>query len=573
MPASTAATLRTTFVPAHRIPPDVTGLPPRLAMRRLWALFTVFAVLWLGTLDYRKLIKPDEGRYAEIAREMAVSGDWITPRLNGIKYFEKPPLQYWATAAAYKIFGTHEWTARLWTALTGLAGVWLAWFTVRRLWGSDAAATAAMCLASSLLYFGMGHMNTLDMGLTFFLQLALCGFLLANATAATPDAERRWMLVTWGALALAVLSKGIVALVLTGGTLVVYSVANRDFSPWRRLHLLLGLPVFFAIAAPWFIAVSVVNPEFPHFFFIHEHFERFLTPVHRREQAWWYFLPILLLGLLPWTTLVLRGVWRAWQAELSREFAPARLLLVWAVLTFAFFSVSSSKLPSYILPVLPALAMAGSAQLLRLGTRELRIHLLLLALLAGVALVAAPRVAERFDRETTAAMMQNYAHWLTAAAALFLAATLAALLLTRAARRADAFLALAAGAFAAGNAVVLGHEALAASNSSYYLAREVSPQLQPSTPFYSVQGYDQTLPFYLDRTLTLVDFRDEMDFGLQQEPQLAVDSVDQFKHLWRSQPGAYAVLGESAYNQLAADALPMRIVARDTRRIVVRNPE
>ncbi|MBL8480580.1 MAG: glycosyltransferase family 39 protein [Rhodocyclaceae bacterium] len=561
------------MAPRRREHPGAPELPPRLAMRRLWALFLAFSLLWLGTLDYRKLIKPDEGRYAEIAREMAVSGDWVTPRLNGIKYFEKPPLQYWATAAAYEVFGPNEWTARLWTALTGLAGVWLAWFTVRRLWGADAGALAAMCLGSCLLYLGMGHMNTLDMGLGFFLQLALSGFVLANATAADRQAERRWMLLTWAALAAAVLSKGIVALVLTGGTLVIYSFANRDFSPWRRLHLLTGLPLFLLIAAPWFVAVSLANPEFARFFFIHEHFERFLTPVHRREQAWWYFLPILILGLLPWTTLALRGAWRAWRAEAPREFAPARLLLIFGALTFLFFSVSSSKLPSYILPVLPALVMAASPQILRLTGLELRAHILVLAVVAGIAFAVAPRVVDRYDRETTYAMMSDYAQWLTAGAALWLAATLAALLLTRVARRTDAFLVLAAGGLLAGNAVVLGHESLAPSNSSYYLAREVRPRLTPDVPFYSVERYDQTLTFYLNRTLTLVAYTDEMGFGLRQQPELAVDSVAEFKRLWRAQPGAFAVMDESTYNQFAAAALPMEIVARDTRRIVVRQPE
>src|SRR5262245_2394708 len=130
-------------------------------------------LIWFSNLDYRKLIKPDEGRYAEIAREMAVTGDWVTPRLNGIKYFEKPPLQYWATATAYTLFGPHEWTARLWSALTGLFGIALSWWAGRRLFGAAAGAYAAIVLASSLMYVVLGHLNTLDMGLTLFLFAAL----------------------------------------------------------------------------------------------------------------------------------------------------------------------------------------------------------------------------------------------------------------------------------------------------------------------------------------------------------------------------------------------------------------
>src|SRR3954465_1517699 len=125
------------------------------------SLLLVALIIWFSNLDYRKLIKPDEGRYAEISREMAVTGDWVTPRLNGIKYFEKPPLQYWMTAATFELFGLDEWTARLWSAITGFAGVLLAWFAGRRLFGPTAGALAGMALGTSLWYLVIGHLNTL----------------------------------------------------------------------------------------------------------------------------------------------------------------------------------------------------------------------------------------------------------------------------------------------------------------------------------------------------------------------------------------------------------------------------
>jgi len=124
-------------------------------------LLVLVLFVWFGTLDYRNLVRPDEGRYAEIPREMAISGDWLTPRLNNLKYFEKPALQYWATAAAYNVFGEHHWTARLWSALTGFAGILLAWFTARRLWGGATGMYSALVLTGSLLYAIIGHINTL----------------------------------------------------------------------------------------------------------------------------------------------------------------------------------------------------------------------------------------------------------------------------------------------------------------------------------------------------------------------------------------------------------------------------
>lgn len=536
-------------------------------MRRAWLLVAllVFAVAWFGTLDYRKLVKPDEGRYAEIPREMVVTGDWLTPRLNGIKYFEKPALQYWATAAAYTAFGQHDWTARLWPALTGFFGVLLAGFVGRRLFGAEAGLLAAVTLATSLLYLAIGHFNTLDMGLTFFLEAAVFGFLLAQS------GQRRWMLVAWAALALAVLSKGIVALVLTGGTLVLYSLLARDLSVWRRLELVRGLPLFLLIAAPWFIAVSLANPEFAHFFFIHEHFERFLTKVHHRYQPAWYFVPVLLIGALPWTTLALQSLARAWRrGEEKSGFAVRRFLALWCVVVFAFFSVSDSKLLSYILPLFPALALLVGDQLTRIGRKSLLRHLAFVALIALVCLLLAPRVALRANDETPIAMMGAYAHWLTAAAAIWSVGALAALVLAWCDRKIPAIASLAAATFLAGTGAMLGHENLSASNSAYWIATKIKPLVPADAPFYSVGNYDQTLPVYLGRTVTLVHYLGELEFGLKQEPAKSIRSMAEFRQRWTADADAFAIMDPEAYDQLRQEGLPMTEIARDTRRVVVR---
>src|SRR5262245_34591674 len=159
----------------------------------------LFAIAWFGTLDYRPLYRADEARYAEIAREMVASGDWRTPRLNAFKYFEKPPLQYWATAIAFKLAGTRAWTARFWTALTGFVGIAAAAFLAFRLVGAVAGIYAAAILASSALYVALGHFNTLDMGLALFLSLAVFAFALAHRDGLAPSARRAWMLAAWAA--------------------------------------------------------------------------------------------------------------------------------------------------------------------------------------------------------------------------------------------------------------------------------------------------------------------------------------------------------------------------------------
>lgn len=541
-----------------------------LKRAHFWVFWIVLATVWFGTLDHRSLIRPDEGRYAEIPREMAASGDWLTPRLNAFKYFEKPALQYWATAAGFNVFGKADWTARLWPALTGFLGLLLTWFTTRRLWGERAALLASAIQASTLLYLVMGQIVTLDMGLSFFMQLAWSGFLLAAT--AQPAEVRRWMWVAWAALGLAVLSKGLVAVVLTGGTLVAYTVLNRDLTPWRRLTPVSGLLLFLLVTAPWFVAVSLANPEFARFFFIHEHFERFLTTAHRRYQPGWYFIEIYLLGALPWTLLLLHALVKSWRDKAASAFHPQRFLLVWVLVTMGFFSLSSSKLPPYILPIFPALAMLGGKLLGDLSRRALLVHLGLLGLLALPALVLAPRVVDRMDNEFTLEMLTGYATWLTAAAVLWALTLFASAVLAWRHRTLAALLVLAAGSLPAGLGILLGHENLSSAYSSQAIARVVKPLLTPGVPFYSIRSYEQTLPFYIDRTLTLVEFRGEMKFGIEQEPDQWIPTVHEFRARWAQDRDAFAIMQIDILPLMQAEGMPMQEIARDKRYVIVRKP-
>ncbi len=537
--------------------------------RRTWILLVLLAIAWFGTLEYRKFIRPDEGRYAEIPREMVASGDWLTPRLNGLKYFEKPALQYWATAAAYEVFGEHNWTARLWTALTGFFGILVTGFAAARLWGRPAGLAAAAVLASSALWVVIGHVNTLDMGVSFFLSAAVFAFVLGQRDGVDVRVRRRYMLSAWLAIALAMLSKGLIALVLPGATLVLYTLWLRDWALWKRLHLVSGLALFLAVAAPWFVAVSIANPEFFHFFFIHEHFERFLTKTHGRYQPAWYFLPILALGLLPWVTLLPQAL----VAGLRRAgggFQPQRFLLVWAVVVFAFFSASDSKLASYILPIFPALAALLGRQLVTGG--GLRWHALAMVPLGLAIVIYAPRAVEMADAEVPVALYQAYVPWLVAAGAVLVAAALGAALWTPRAGALPAALLLAAGGHVGTQLFLLGHDALAPANSAYYIAEKVRPELKPGIPFYSVNYYDQTLQPYIGRTTTMVVYKDELEFGIGQEPQKFIPTLDAFETAWRQVPDALAIMSPDTYRSFIAKGLPMRLVAEDTRRVIIAKP-
>ena len=537
-------------------------------------LLLVVAALWFGNLGYHHLVQPDEGRYAEIPREMVASGDWLTPRLNDLKYFEKPALQYWATAAAYRVFGEHEWTARLWSALTGFLGIALVYFTGRRIFGAQAGLFAALVLASSLLYVMIGHINTLDMGVTFFMTLGLAGFLRAQYPAASAHENKLWMHVAWTALAFAVLSKGLMGLALPGAVLVVYTLIQRDWVLWKRLHLVSGLALFLAISAPWFVAVTLVNPEFFRFFFIYEHFERFLFKAHGRYQPWWYFVPILLVGILPWLVLAFDALVRAWKRDSADKgtFQPKRFLLIWIVFIYVFFTLSNSKLPAYILPIFPALALLMGQRLTRISGNTLFWHTMPVLLLAAAGLGLAPWVANLGDQNTPPELYAKYANWVVSAALVWLIGTFVSLHLFQLESIRRGIITLAITSLLSVQLALIGHESLSPSYSSYAIARQIKLYLKPSIPFYSIGMYDQTLPFYLKRTFTLVGYQGELAFGVTQEPQKYLPDLAAFKQAWLAQPYALAIMPPDAYRQIEQEGLPMQLIARDTRRVVVKTP-
>ena len=543
-----------------------------LSRRVIWVMIAALALVWFANLEVRKLVRPDEGRYAEIPREMAVSGDWVTPRLNDLKYFEKPALQYWATAAAYTAFGEHHWTARLWPALTGFLGLLFTGYVGARFWGRNAGILAATVTASSLLYCLIGHINTLDMGVTFFLVVGMFSLMLGLREAPAGKAEARWMWLAWLALGLAVLSKGLIGAALPFASVVVYTLWTRDWALWRRLHWAGGLVIFFAVTAPWFLWVSLRNPEFFQFFFIHEHFERFLTKTHARYRPAWYFIPILLVGMLPWTLLLVGACLRAVRADAPGGFQPRRFLLVWIVFVFAFFSASSSKLPSYILPVFPALALLIGEHLTRLSARTITLHALPYLLLGPVLMLIAPQATRFADTEVPLALYQGYVPWLVVAACALTAGAALGCYLGLRQRPLSAALALAAGGLVAAQLVLTGHDNLAPANSAYYLAQTIRPHLKPGIPFYSLGMYEQTLPFYIKRPVTLVEVRDEMAFGIAQEPRKFVPDYAEFARRWRAAPEALAIMQPDTIGYFTRHELPYEIIGRDTRRLVVRKP-
>ena len=566
--------------PADGGAPYGTGLVQSLPASRvvIVLLILALAVIWFVPLGWRHLVPSDEGRYAEMAREMLVTGDWITPRYNGYKYFEKPPLQTWANALTFAWFGIGEWQARLYTALTGFAGVLLAGFTARRLVSPAAGFATALVLASAPYWNLMGHFNTLDMGLSFWMECALCALLLAQRGEATPRGRRAWMWACWAAMALAVLSKGLVGLILPGAALVIYTLIERDWAIWKRLNLASGLVVFFAIATPWFVLVQLRNPEFFNFFFIVQQFERYLTPDQHRPGPIHYFVWVMLIGFLPWLSIAVQSLLHAARAPREANgFRPAMLLFVWSAFIFVFFSVSHSKLVSYVLPIAPAVALILGAYLPHVSREAWRRHLLGYLGFLAVAAVGAIFIGRFGDARTPNALYLEFRNWVFAALAVAAALTLVAIWINR---RAQGSVLPTAAAFAAGWLMLgtiagTGHDAFGRYSSGALLAPAVKAalaRLPADAPFYSVGLLDHTLPFYVGHTTIMVQDANELTFGVQQEPQKWVPTIAEWIERWKAAPYGLAVMTVSRYDELAAAHVPMRVIARDVRRVVVEKP-
>jgi 4-amino-4-deoxy-L-arabinose transferase-like glycosyltransferase len=531
----------------------------------------ICALIWFAGLEYRGLFMPDEGRYGDIAREMLDANDWVTPRLNGIKYLEKPPLQYWATAGAFAVLGVDEWTARLWPAYTGFLGILLAAFAGYRLAPRSSWLPTALTFAGCWGYFLGGQFLTLDMGLTFFLTVAMLGFLLSRSAGITLAAERGWMILAWAGMACAVLSKGIVGIVIPGLSLLVYLAIERDLSVLRRLHWAPGLAVFGAIALPWFVLAQQRNPEFFHFFFIREHFERYLLPDHHRPGPWWYFVPVLLVGLLPWTPsipAVLAGAWRARPSGFKLD----RFLVIWAGVVIVFFSASHSKLPGYVLPAVPAILLLFARHYPALSER-LRSAPAFTCLASGLAVtllaVALPALSARLAWTEFDA---GFSVWLLAAGLALSAAGFAALRLLRRSRQETSLAVLGLGSLLAIQLALSGTHVLDGHYSSERLVESVvgeKKQFAREPPFYSVASFDQSVPFYLGRPVTLVGYMDELAPGIAAEPGKYVASVEEFLGRWDGHGEAFAIMTPHFYEKLKLLGFPGRVLARDARRIII----
>ena len=546
----------------------------------LWII--ILAIVWLGSLGWRHLLPSDEGRYAEIAREMLLSGDWIVPRYNEYLYFEKPPLQMWATALIFKFFGLGEWQVRAWSGLTSFLTIILIGFTSFRLWGIRAGTISALVLASCPLWIIGGHFNSLDMGMAFFMSGSLCSLILALHSPSQSSSECIWILICWSMMALSVLSKGLIGIVLPGFVLMIYSLMSRDWKSWQRMHWIKGLILFFLISSPWFVMISIRHPSFVDFFFIHEHFARFTTNEHQRGAPWYFFIPLIIVGVIPWIFHLPSALKLALEDRKSgsSNFKPLFLCLSWAVCITVFFSLSHSKLPGYIFPVIPAIAILIGYALIQLfekkkelnrsGANLWQFQLIIFGIIFFSGLFFIGKIAQSGEVYEAA----SYALYSKIIGlSLFIGAIGSFVSWVVRSNTIKSFLIFSSTIVVVALTAGTGHESVGRLLSGYDLAIQAKPSIQQNDPVYGVGMLDHTIPFYLEHPLIMVAFKDELAFGIAQEPTKWIPTEAEWISLWQSNPSnkAFALMAPETYARLKKINVPMEVIAEDSLRIIVTN--
>lgn len=319
-----------------------------------WYLLAFFVLFYLLPLEFHPLWMPDETRYAEISREMVQSGDWVVPRLLGLRYFEKPIAGYWLNSISQLVFGENNFSARFMPALMTFLSACLVYWLGLRLWGNPRKAfISAFIYLSGFLVFTIGTFNVLDPILTFWLTASMCSFYWAISADSQQSKWKAYCLLGV-CCGFGVLTKGFLALAVPVVAAVPFMLLQKRFIELVK-YALIPIVVACLVCLPWGLMINRAETDFWHYFFWIEHIKRFMGDHPQHQEPAWFFIPILLYGLIPWVGILPKAslqMVREWKHDSNTLF-----LLAWSVMPFLFFSVSSGKLPTYILPVFAPIAL------------------------------------------------------------------------------------------------------------------------------------------------------------------------------------------------------------------------
>jgi 4-amino-4-deoxy-L-arabinose transferase-like glycosyltransferase len=553
-------------------------MAPAEIKARLVPIAALAVLCWLvlfHNLGGPALIEPDEGRNAEVAREILVLGDWVTPHYDFIPYLDKPMPFFWLAAGAYKFFGISEFSARLPAALAALGCLLLVYDLGRRLAGPWAALWSVLVLATSPMFMAFSRAVIFDMPLAFFITLALWAF-VRGRTAEASSAWKFYMLM-YAAAGAAVMVKGPVGAAVPGLIIGLYWLVYRR-APLRAMKPLYGAVLLLLIAAPWYLWADARNPGYLRYFFIEENFLRYVTPHFNRAKPWYFYFEVLAVGFLPWTALLHLPFMRASAVKGSEKV----FFVLWAAVPFVFFSFSAAKQPGYILPMFPALALLMGAAIAsaleatsRRARRPLAVPWILLLLPAGYCALAMffPSLLPAGATDALSQFVPQPA-WLLISL-LFLLLLFAAGASLRASP--PAYFVASCIALSAVNLFASGVFGRISDNrSSRKLVEKALPLIRPDDQLVVYSNYMSSLPFYLgaEKPFWVVANEGGTDimgsfYMAEKHPRPALGSgdvimsFDKFAEVWHHSPARLIVfVEEKKLSRLAADvgATPKRLL-------------
>jgi len=533
----------------------------RLNIRHLLIILLFSYVFFFYGMGEYSLKEPDEGRYAEIPREMIELNDYMVPHLNHVRYFEKPPLFYWAVAGSYKLFGINEWSFRFANAFSAFLCALSLYIFARRWFGERAAFLSSIVLISSFGFFSMARIVTIDMFFTLWLSLSLFCFL-----GYYKEKKPLFIYFFYVFLAFATLSKGIVAIVLLIITIIIFLLIEKKASFIKEMRIMKGIIIYGVIALPWFIAISLKESEFFYFFVVDQHFLRFFTSKHKRTGSLFYFLPVLMAGMFPWAILIPRSIISLWKRN------EIRLFLIWIAIVFLFFSVSKSKLPPYILPVFPPLAIVIGCffddtwdQVTKI-TLEAVIYIIIFFLFAITPFLFCNTAVIGWISQISNEAIYVFQSLKVAVICVSILSTIIifALFFRRFITYASFFLILSSFSFLfVSLLMVLNLKTIDSLNTTKELSNTIKRDIREGDSLINYGTYDQTLPFYTGKNVVIAAYKGELEMGSRYEDTKHIFiNEDDFVKLFKSEKRVFSVLKTKRLKRLM-EKLPENIIIID----------
>ena len=482
-------------------------------MQIIALLLLSYAFFFYGIGDY-SLKEPDEGRYAEIPREMNELQDYTVPHLNYVRYFEKPPLLYWADALSFKVFGVNEWAFRFPNALCAFLCVICLYVFIRRWFNEQMAFLSSIILITSFGFFSMARVVTTDMLFAFWLFLSVLSFYGFYR-----EKKPFFIYLFYAAIAAATLAKGPVALILMSGTILIFLLTERNFLFIKEMKLIKGLVIYLLITLPWLIAISLREKEFLYFFFMDQHILRFLTSKHKRSGPVYYFLPVLFGSMFPWSIFSPRAIANIWKTK------ELRLMLIWVFVVFTFFSVSGSKLPPYILPMFPAMAVIlgylfydkWQSQV----TRPIEIFIYMIIFFACGAgaflLQLSPLKTYITDMSGDAASILKDLRLFSLYISFSSFVMLCLFFFNKFTQYSRIFICLTLFSFVVMMGLLFHLPVVDRLNTAKDIALMINEQKTKADYIINYSGYDQTIPFYIKQGVIVASYRGELEMGSKYE--------------------------------------------------------